>query len=57
MEKGNREWSRMANTILFIYLFMDFIYLFFRDMEQEGEREGEKHLCEGNIDWLPLICT
>ena len=26
-------------------------------MGKEGKREGEKHQCKRNIDWLPLACT
>ena len=31
------------------------ILFIFREKGGEGEREGEKHQCERNIDWLPLI--
>ena len=38
--------------------FFQRFYLFiFIERGREGEREGEKHQCEGNIDQLPLIRT
>ena len=39
----------------YLFIYKDFIYLLSREREGGGEREGEKHWCERNIDWSPLV--
>ena len=36
---------------------LNITFIYFREKGREGEREGEKHQCESNIDRLRLVCA
>ena len=50
-------WGVICFVLFFVCLCVFKIYLFiFRERGREGEREGEKHQCVRDINWLPLRC-
>ena len=40
---------------MYVEGFFIFYLFIFRERRRKEEKGGEKHQCERNIDWLPLI--
>ena len=45
-----------SHRLLCIKPFFSFSFYLFQK-GRKGEKEGEEHWCERNIDWLPLVCN